>query len=76
MMLTIKTLAEELKKVQDAGVPMILRPYHEAEGNTNTDGSGSWFWWGKSGAEVFQNLWKLLYTALTEEYGVHKLIWG
>ena len=75
VMLTIKTLAEELKKVQDAGVPIIFRPYHEAEGNTNTNGSGSWFWWGKSGAEVYKKLWKQLYTTLTEEYGIHNLIW-
>ena len=75
VMLTIKTLAAELKKVQDAGVPIIFRPYHEAEGNTNIDGSGSWFWWGKSGAEVYKKLWKQLYTTLTEEYGIHNLIW-
>ena len=75
VMLTIKTLAAELKKVQDAGVPIIFRPYHEAEGNTNTDGSASWFWWGKSGAEVYKKLWKQLYTTLTEEYGIHNLIW-
>ncbi|HPD00353.1 MAG TPA: glycosyl hydrolase, partial [Acetivibrio sp.] len=56
-------------------IPVIFRPFHEAEGYNNTDGSGAWFWWGSGGAEVFKELWKLLYTTLTEEYGLHNLIW-
>ena len=70
-MLAIKDLAEQLKKVQDAGVPVIFRPLHEAEGNPGK----AWFWWGDGGAEVYVQLWKLLYTQLTEEYGLHNLIW-
>ena len=73
--LAIADLAEQLLRVQEAGVPIIFRPLHEAEGNSNLDGSGSWFWWGKGGAEVYKQLWQLLYTTLTEEYGVHNLIW-
>lgn len=75
VMLTIEDLAEQLTRLQDAGVPIILRPYHEAEGNSNTDGSGSWFWWGKAGAEVYKQLWVQLYTKLTEEYDLHNIIW-
>ena len=73
----IKLVAAELQKLQDAGVPVIFRPLHEAEGNpgNNADGSGAWFWWSKEGAEVYNQLWKLLYTTLTEEYGIHNLIW-
>ncbi len=73
----MKLLAEQLLKLQDAGVPVIFRPLHEAEGNPgqNGDGSGAWFWWSKEGAETYNALWKLLYTTLTEEYGVHNLIW-
>lgn len=73
--LAIADLAEQLLRVQEAGVPIIFRPLHEAEGNSNIDGSGSWFWWGKGGAEVYKQLWQLLYMTLTEEYGVHNLIW-
>ena len=72
-MLCLKMLAEQIQKLQDAGVPMIFRPLHEAEGGGGED--GSWFWWGKSGAEVYKKLWKQLYTTLTEEYGIHNLIW-
>ncbi len=73
-----KNLAEQLLRLQDAGVPVIFRPLHEAEGNPGTmpgDGKGSWFWWGKEGAEVYKTLWKDLYKTLTEDYGIHNLIW-
>lgn len=73
----MRLVAAELQKLQDAGVPVIFRPLHEAEGNPgqNGDGSGAWFWWAKEGAEVYNNLWKYLYKTFTEEYGLHNLIW-
>lgn len=73
--LCVKNLATELKKIQKAGVPIIFRPFHEAEGNGGLDGSGAWFWWSKEGADVFKALWKNLYKQLTEDYGIHNLIW-
>ena len=70
----MKDLAEQLQKLQDANVPIILRPLHEAQGNEGNYGDGtSWFWWGDRGAEVYKELWKLLYTTLTEEYGLHNI---
>ena len=75
VMESIKILATELKKVQNAGVPVIFRPLHEAQGSGGTDGSGCWFWWAADGAEAYKSLWKLLYTELTETYGLHNLIW-
>ena len=72
----VKMLAEQLQRVQDAGVPVIFRPLHEAQGNYGRYGDGTaWFWWGDRGPEVFKELWKLLYTELTETYGLHNLIW-
>ena len=78
--LCMKNLATELLKLQDAGVPVIFRPFHEAEGNpSNTDdpldGSGAWFWWSKEGADVYKQLWNLLQDTLINEYGLHNLIW-
>jgi hypothetical protein len=73
--LIMEDLAEQLLILQDEGVPVILRPFHEAEGNNNTDGSGAWFWWGSGGADVYRELWQTLYTTLTEEYGVHNALW-
>jgi mannan endo-1,4-beta-mannosidase len=43
LMHDIDTIAVQLKKLQDAGVPVLWRPLHEAE--------GGWFWWGAKGAE-------------------------
>jgi hypothetical protein len=73
--LAIDSLAKQLLILQDAKVPVLLRPFHEAEGNNNIDGSGAWFWWGSGGADVYKKLWKYLYTTLTEKYGIHNAIW-
>ncbi len=73
--LAMQDLAEQLLILQNAGVAVILRPFHEAEGNNNTDGSGAWFWWGSGGATVYKGLWQLLYTTLTNTYGVHNALW-
>ncbi|MBN1129656.1 MAG: hypothetical protein JXA71_11750 [Chitinispirillaceae bacterium] len=75
LMRAIDSLAKQLLILQNAKVPVLLRPFHEAEGNNNTDGSGAWFWWGSGGAEVFKQLWKLLYTTLTVNYGLHNILW-
>ncbi len=69
----IDRLANELLEVQEAGVPLIFRPLHEAEGNGGE--AGGWFWWAKDGSTVYKELWKLLYDKLTNEYGIHNLIW-
>lgn len=74
--LAMEDLAEQLKKLQDENVPIILRPLHEAQGNEGNYGDGTaWFWWGDRGAEVYKELWKLLYTTLTEKYELHNIIW-
>ncbi|SEL11158.1 glycosyl hydrolase [Ruminococcus albus] len=74
--LAMKDLAEQLLKLQDAGVPVIWRPLHEAQGNEGNYSDGTaWFWWGDRGAETYKEIWKLLYKTLTEEYGLHNLIW-
>ncbi len=78
--LCMKNLAAELQKLQDAGVPVIFRPFHEAEGNPShtddpIDGSGAWFWWAKEGAVVYKQIWALLQDTLENEYGLHNLIW-
>ena len=72
----MKDLAEQLLRLQDAGVPIILRPLHEAQGNEGNYGDGtSWFWWGDRGSDVYKGIWKLLYNTLTETYGLHNIIW-
>ncbi|MCD8075745.1 MAG: beta-mannosidase [Lachnospiraceae bacterium] len=63
----IAAIAEQLLILQDAGVPVLWRPLHEA--------SGGWFWWGASGAEAYKQLYILLYDQLTNVYGLNNLIW-
>lgn len=75
VMLTIEDLAEQLLILQDNNVPVIFRPYHEAEGNGGANGEGAWFWWASAGAGVYKQLWNMLYTELTQTYGLHNLIW-
>ncbi len=72
-MACLEALAAQLKKLQDANVPFIFRPLHEAEGGGGE--TASWFWWGKAGSAVYKELWKLTYTTLTEKYDLHNIIW-
>lgn len=69
----LEALAKQIQKLQDANVPLIFRPLHEAEGGGGE--TGSWFWWGKDGSEVYKELWKLTYDTLVNEYGLHNIIW-
>lgn len=63
--------AKALQELQEAGVTVFWRPFHEFNGNKY----GSWFWWGKGGAENFIKLWQLMYNKFTDEYGLNNLIW-
>ncbi len=69
----IDTIAAELKTLQDAGVPVLWRPLHEA--------SGGWFWWGRPRTDdvppAFAQvvLWRHLYHRLTEDHGLNNVIW-
>ena len=60
-------IAVQLKKFSDAGVPILWRPLHEAD--------GGWFWWGAKGPRPFKVLWRLLYHRLTDDHQLHNLIW-
>lgn len=59
--------AEYLKQLQDAGVVVLWRPFHEFD--------GKWFWWGKAGGETFVKLWRLMYDRYTNYHGLNNLIW-
>ena len=63
----IGNIAVQLQAMQEAGVPILWRPLHEA--------SGGWFWWGAEGPDTYKKLYILLYDMLTNEYGLHNLIW-
>ncbi|NIK77227.1 mannan endo-1,4-beta-mannosidase [Paenibacillus castaneae] len=63
----IDAISAELQRLQDAGVPVLWRPLHEA--------SGGWFWWGAKGAAPCIWLWKLMYDRMTNLHKLNHLIW-
>ena len=56
-----------LQQLEDAGVPVLWRPFHELD--------GGWFWWSKGGSESFVKLWQLMYSRYTDYWGLDNLIW-
>ncbi len=56
-----------LKQLQDEGIPVLWRPYHEM--------NGAWFWWGnKPGENGFKRLWIMTYEYFTAQ-GLNNLLW-
>lgn len=63
----IDAIAVQLKRLQDANVPVLWRPLHEAQ--------GGWFWWGSKGPEATKQLYHLMYDRLTNVHKLNNLIW-
>ena len=59
--------AAELQRLEDANVPVLWAPFHEA--------SGDWFWWGMEGGAYVTQLWNFTYDYLTNTKGLDNLIW-
>ena len=59
--------AAALKELENQGVTVIWRPFHEFD--------GAWFWWGKGGPENFKKLWKTMYERYTVKWELNNLIW-
>lgn len=68
----LKKLAGYLSLLQDAGIPVLFRPLHEANGDFQW---GAWFWWGFDGPQAVVDLWKYVREKLEGEYGLNNLIW-
>lgn len=64
----IDARAELLKKLRDAHIPVLWRPYHEM--------NGMWFWYGnRPGEDGIQKLWKIMYERYTNYHHLDNLIW-
>ncbi len=63
----IDNISKMMKRMEEEGVTVMWRPLHEA--------SGGWFWWGSSGVDAYQWLWKLLYERMTDFHELDNLIW-
>jgi len=64
----VDSVAVYLKKLQDAHVPVLWRPYHEM--------NGSWFWWGgRTGKYSTKALYRQIYDRLVKYHKLNNLIW-
>jgi len=60
-------LAAGLKELQDAGVVVLWRPFHEM--------NGGWFWWGARDPESFIRVWRHMFDYFTTTKGLDNLLW-
>lgn len=65
-------LAGYLRLLQDAHIPVLWRPFHEAAGDYSW---GAWFWWGGDGPQATKDLWNYVQDQLMNVYGIHNLIY-
>ena len=63
----IDIVSEALAVLNEADVPVLWRPLHEA--------SGGWFWWGASGADAYKELYDIMYDRMVNYHGLNNLIW-
>lgn len=64
----IDVISTQLKRLQSAGVPILWRPLHEAE--------GGWFWWGRDKDYTScKKLWEIMYDRMTNHHELNNLIW-
>ena len=56
-----------LQQLQEKGVTVLWRPFHEFD--------GQWFWWGKGTSENFKKLWIMMYNHFTNDLKLNNLIW-
>jgi mannan endo-1,4-beta-mannosidase len=61
----IDRVAVYLREMQDAGVPVLWRPYHEM--------NGDWFWWGNK--NNYAALWNIMYDRMTNVHHLSNLVW-
>lgn len=76
----IDQIAEYIKPMAQARVPILWRPLHEAQGNWSDQYPGTswhkaWFWWGIDGPEAFVELWHVMYDRMVNYHGLTNLIW-
>jgi mannan endo-1,4-beta-mannosidase len=64
----VDVIAGYLRQLQDAGVPVLFRPYHEMNGN--------WFWWGgRPGDHGSAALYRQIYNRFVNVHHLNNLVW-
>jgi mannan endo-1,4-beta-mannosidase len=60
-------MAGLMKPFREKKIPILWRPFHEADGH--------WFWWGSRGPETAKGLYRTMFERFTTQYGLDNLIW-
>ena len=60
-------IAAGLRRLSDAGVVVLWRPFMEM--------NGDWFWWGGKPPSDFVALWRHMFSYFTQVRHLHNLIW-
>lgn len=62
-------MAGLLRPFCDKQIPILWRPFHEAD--------GGWFWWGAGvkGSDTFKKMYRMMYDRYTNIHGLDNLIW-
>jgi len=64
----VDSIAIYLKELQNKGIPVLWRPYHEL--------NGVWFWWGnRKGENGSVKLYKMIYDRFVNYHKLNNLIW-
>ncbi len=63
----LDAVAAGLQELQNAGVVVLWRPFHEM--------NYGWFWWGGQDPDTFKAVWQDMFNYFTVTKGLHNLIW-
>ena len=64
----VDSVAAHLKELQELGVPVLWRPYHEM--------NGVWFWWGnRRGENGSAKLYKMIFDRFVKYHKLNNLLW-
>ncbi len=63
----MSAIAEHLRPFCDLDIPILWRPFHEAD--------GEWFWWGSKGPKVAAELYKLMFDYFVNTCRLDNLLW-
>ncbi len=62
----LDVIAGQLTRFAQEGIPVLWRPFHEADGD--------WFWWGAKGPRTARQLYRMMYDYYMEKE-LHNLLW-
>ncbi|UJR27042.1 hypothetical protein I4U23_008346 [Adineta vaga] len=65
--LFLDRMAAGFDDLQQSGVTVLFRPFHEM--------NGEWFYWGNQDAQTFKNVWIDMFNYLTNTKNLHNLLW-